>query len=127
MRRTSLSAILLLACFLPGAARSQSSELASWGSARGILIEGATVVTMDEEHTVLPHGPVLVRDGRIVAVWQAPTPPDGVTVGDASVVRAGPQDLLFPGLYLANLNHVGPLGNPFAGTELGVLAAQSHG
>jgi 5-methylthioadenosine/S-adenosylhomocysteine deaminase len=98
MRRTSLAAILLLACLLPGAAQSQSSKPAPWDPARGILIEGATVITMDEEHSVIPHGRVLVRDGRIVAVWQGPRPPDGVTVGDASVVRASPQELLFPGL-----------------------------
>jgi cytosine/adenosine deaminase-related metal-dependent hydrolase len=53
---------------------------------------------MDEDHTVIPHGRVLVRNERIVAVWQGPLPPEGVMVGDASVVRAGPQDLLFPGL-----------------------------
>jgi cytosine/adenosine deaminase-related metal-dependent hydrolase len=56
------------------------------------------VVTMDDEHTVIPHGRVLVRDGRIVAVWQGPLPPEGMEVGDASAVRVGPQDLLFPGL-----------------------------
>jgi hypothetical protein len=72
--------------------------LAAWDPASGILINGVTVVTMDDQHTVIPHGGVLVRDGRIVAIWRGPTPPDGVVVGDASVVEAGPQDLVFPGL-----------------------------
>jgi cytosine/adenosine deaminase-related metal-dependent hydrolase len=62
------------------------------------LIQGATVVTMDDNHTVIPFGRVLVRNGQIVAVWSGAKPPQGVTVGNASVVQAGPQDLLFPGL-----------------------------
>ncbi len=53
---------------------------------------------MDDDHTVIPHGRVLVRDGGIVAVWGGPTPPEGVVVGAASVVEAGPQDLVYPGL-----------------------------
>jgi 5-methylthioadenosine/S-adenosylhomocysteine deaminase len=75
-----------------------ADQPSAWDPSRGILIEGATVVTMDDEHTVIPHGRVLVRDGRIVAVWAGPIPPAGVTVGDPSVIAAGPQDLLFPGL-----------------------------
>src|SRR5690348_15633616 len=63
-----------------------------------LLIQGATVVTMDDAHTVIPHGDVLVRDGRIAAVWSGAQPPAGVSVADARVVDAGPNDLLFPGL-----------------------------
>jgi cytosine/adenosine deaminase-related metal-dependent hydrolase len=72
--------------------------LAAWNADRGLLIEGATVVTMDEHHSVIPHGSVLVRAGRIVAVWSGPQTPAGVEVGDASVIHEGPQDLLYPGL-----------------------------
>jgi 5-methylthioadenosine/S-adenosylhomocysteine deaminase len=71
---------------------------APWDLARGLLIDGATVVTMDDHHSVIPHGRVLVRNGRIIAVWSGPRPPDGVTIGDPTIVEAGPQDLLFPGL-----------------------------
>jgi len=92
----AVAAALVAATVAPESAQSDGSP--SWDPARGILIEGATVVTMDDEHTVIPHGRVLVRNGRIVAVWQGPAPPEGVTVGAASIVRAGPQDLLFPGL-----------------------------
>jgi cytosine/adenosine deaminase-related metal-dependent hydrolase len=74
------------------------AALAPWGASRGLLIEGATVVTMDARHDVLPAASVLVHGGRIVAVWSGPKPPTGVVVGNASVVRAGPFDLLFPGL-----------------------------
>lgn len=97
--RASLVVVVLLGCLsLAASTGAQSSEPVPWDPAGGILIEGATIVTMDDEHTVIPHGRVLVRDGRIVAVWQGPTPPEGVSIGEASVVRAGPQDLLFPGL-----------------------------
>jgi 5-methylthioadenosine/S-adenosylhomocysteine deaminase len=88
----------LVAALLAGASAAAPPQPSPWNPARGILVDGATVVTMDDEHTVIPRGRVLVRDGRIVAVWAGPTPPEGVVVGDASVVEAGPQDLLFPGL-----------------------------
>ena len=91
--------ILLVAVLSCGAAASQAGEPpTAWDPGRGILIAGATVVTMDDDHTVIPQGRVLVRDGRIVAVWRGPTPPEGVVVGDASVIQAGPQELVFPGL-----------------------------
>jgi 5-methylthioadenosine/S-adenosylhomocysteine deaminase len=93
-----LGLALALALFASAGAAGSRGVSAPWDPARGILIEGATVVTMDDAHTVIPHGRVLVRDGRIAAVWQGPTPPAGVTVGNASVVRAGPHDLLFPSL-----------------------------
>src|SRR6266540_7186645 len=97
MRRHLVPPLVLVLAAL-AVAPTTAAEPTSWDPARGILIEGATVVTMDDNHTVIPHGRVLVREGRIVAVWQGPEPPEGVAVGEASVVRAGPQDLLFPGL-----------------------------
>jgi hypothetical protein len=42
--------------------------VAAWDPARGILIRGATVVTMDTEHSVIHDGQVLVRSGQIAAV-----------------------------------------------------------
>jgi len=92
------------ACALAGISGCQRSHLtaqvvsAPWDPGRGLLIAGATVVTMDDRHSVIPHGRVLVRDGQIVAVWAGPKPPAGVSVGDASVIDVGPNDLLFPGL-----------------------------
>jgi cytosine/adenosine deaminase-related metal-dependent hydrolase len=73
-----------------------------WNATGGLLISGATIVTMDDHHDVIPFGNVLVRNGTIVAVWSGPKPPRGVTVGDASVVQAGPEDLVFPGLINAH-------------------------
>ena len=90
--------VFIIFALLPGSASGADEAPAAWHPARGVLIEGATVVTMDDNHTVIPHGRVLVRQGRIVAVWRGPQAPDGVSIGDASVIEAGPQDLLFPGL-----------------------------
>ena len=87
---------LAFACTAPAAVAREA--LAPWSASQGVLIEGATVVTMDARHDVLPFGSVLVRDGKIVAVWTGPKPPSGVMVGNASVVKAEPLDLLFPGL-----------------------------
>jgi hypothetical protein len=87
---------LALACTAPTAVAQ--SALAPWSASQGMLIEGATVVTMDARHDVLPSGSVLVRDGKIVAVWSGPKPPKDVVIGNASVVKTGPLDLLFPGL-----------------------------
>jgi 5-methylthioadenosine/S-adenosylhomocysteine deaminase len=98
MRLASMFLVLLAVLGAPAAADTPRPMPTSWDPSRGVLIEGATVVTMDDAHSVVPHGRVLVRDGRIVAVWSGPRPPEGVTVGDASVISAGPQDLLFPGL-----------------------------
>jgi 5-methylthioadenosine/S-adenosylhomocysteine deaminase len=93
--------VLLLALTMIGGAaavHAPGQASGSWNPSSGILIAGATIVTMDDVHTVVPHGRVLIRDGHIVAVWSGPQTPDGVTIGDATVVSAGPQDLLFPGL-----------------------------
>jgi 5-methylthioadenosine/S-adenosylhomocysteine deaminase len=97
--RTVLISLVGLAVTIGTApAFATSSPPEAWAPGRGILIEGATLVTMDDHHSVIPSGRVLVRDGKIVAVWSGPRPPRGVTIGDASVVPAGPGDLLFPGL-----------------------------
>jgi cytosine/adenosine deaminase-related metal-dependent hydrolase len=88
----------LVASVSTAAASRAAPQPAPWDPGRGILIAGATVVTMDDQHSVIPFGRVLVRNGSIVAVWSGPKPPRGVSIGDASVVEAGPQDLLFPGL-----------------------------
>lgn len=81
----------------PAAAASRGGG-EGWDPHRGMLISGATVVTMDDGHAVVPHGRVLIRDGVIVAVWSGVEPPPGVVVGGASRVEATPSDLLFPGL-----------------------------
>jgi cytosine/adenosine deaminase-related metal-dependent hydrolase len=68
----------------------------SFDPARGILLHG-TVVTMDDAGTILQRGNVLVRSGKIVAVWKGARPP-GTPVDDAVVIDLGPGTLIFPGL-----------------------------
>jgi hypothetical protein len=97
--RSAFTVLLLVAVLsCPSAMDATGPAHSPWDTSRGLLVDGATVVTMDDAHTVVPHGRVLVRGGRIVAVWSGPQPPAGVSVGDASVISAGPQDVLFPGL-----------------------------
>jgi hypothetical protein len=80
----------------PGQGRGRPP--AAWDPAEGILIRGATVVTMDDLHTVIRDGQLLVRADRIAAVWSGPFPPADVLIGDPAIIDAGPDDLLFPGL-----------------------------
>jgi 5-methylthioadenosine/S-adenosylhomocysteine deaminase len=99
--RRVLAAVLgLSAGFLSpsGVTADSASQQTVWSALDGILIKGATVVTMDNAHTVIPHARVLVRNHKISAIWTGRTPPVGVVVGNAKVVDAGPDDLLFPGL-----------------------------
>lgn len=74
------------------------SAVQPWNPLAGILIRGATVVTMDNDHTVIRDGSVLVHRGKIVAVWEGAEQPPGVVIGNPSVIEAGPEDLVFPGL-----------------------------
>lgn len=87
-----LGAALAIACCLalPGSA-----------GAKETLIRGATVVTMDRKHHVIPRGRVLLSGDRIAAVWAPGKQPKRVS--DARVRRAikvdtGRHALLFPGL-----------------------------
>src|SRR5215475_14911998 len=78
----------------PAPPRAQS---ASWDFSRGMLLEGV-VVTMNEARDVLRRGHVLVRDGRIVAVWDGPIPPAGIDLDSAARPELGPNALIYPGL-----------------------------
>ena len=71
---------------------------APWDPGRGLLIRGATVVTMDHSHSVIDDSRVLIRDGRITAIWTGASIPTELEIGDPAIIDAGPDDLLFPGL-----------------------------
>jgi 5-methylthioadenosine/S-adenosylhomocysteine deaminase len=62
-----------------------------------ILLEG-TIVTMNATRDVIPHGYVLVRDGRIAAVWQGANPPAGVDLNGVVRAALGPRAYIYPGL-----------------------------
>src|SRR5262249_12224132 len=83
---------LSLAFVLAAPARAQLFD-----PARGMVLQG-TVVTMDDFHSVIEDGSVLVRDDRIVAVWRGKKPPAGTDLGNAAVLDFGPSALIFPGM-----------------------------
>ena len=71
------------------------------GATDEILFRGATVVTMDDDHTVIPRGRLLVSGGEIEAVWRRghrPKRVDGRRLERAKVVEPGSDTYLFPGL-----------------------------
>jgi 5-methylthioadenosine/S-adenosylhomocysteine deaminase len=87
-----LSAALILATDPIGA-----RPVAAAPPSTPILLEG-TVVTMNAARDVIPNGRVLVRDGRIAAIWRGGAVPDGLDL--TGVVRAplGPRAHIYPGL-----------------------------
>lgn len=74
-----------------------ANSLPPFNPARGLVLRG-TIVTMNDRHTVIENGSVLVRNDRIVALWQGANPPFGTPVGDAEIVDFGPTALIFPGM-----------------------------
>jgi hypothetical protein len=52
------------------------SRPSPWTAAGGLLLNG-TVVTMDPGRSVIEDGHVLVRNGRIAAVWSGDAVPEG--------------------------------------------------
>ena len=74
-----------------------ANSLSPFNPARGLVLRG-TIVTMNDQHTVIENGSVLVRNDRIVALWQGANPPFGTPVGQAEIVDFGPTALIFPGM-----------------------------
>jgi len=62
-----------------------------------LLLEG-TIVTMNASRDVIDDGRILVRDGRVVAVWRGVKPPDGVSTAAARRVDLGARAYIYPGL-----------------------------
>jgi 5-methylthioadenosine/S-adenosylhomocysteine deaminase len=78
-------------------ALADATSLTSPDLSSGLLLRG-TVVTMDDQHSVIEDGRVLVRSDRIVAIWQHEQPPGGTAVAGAVTIDLGPSALIFPGL-----------------------------
>jgi 5-methylthioadenosine/S-adenosylhomocysteine deaminase len=64
---------------------------------RAILLEG-TIVTMNAARDVIEDGRVLVRDGRIAAVWHGEKSPKGVNLSGVLRVPLGARAHIYPGL-----------------------------
>ena len=92
-------AVVLLAAvlILPTGASGTRPVGAASASPPPLLLEG-TVVTMNAEREVIHNGHVLVRDGRIAAVWKGAKPPAGVDLTGAVRAPLGPQAFIYPGL-----------------------------
>ena len=88
-----LSVVLALAAGAPATQRVLAVSPAS----PSILLEG-TIVTMNAAREVIQHGYVLVRDGRIAAVWKGAHPPDSVDLSGVVRVPLGPHAYIYPGL-----------------------------
>jgi 5-methylthioadenosine/S-adenosylhomocysteine deaminase len=84
---------LLASVYLIPFARAQGS----FDQNRGIVLHG-TVVTMDSAGSILRDGSILIRNGKIVAMWQGPTAPSGTQMGGAVDIYLGENALIFPGL-----------------------------
>src|SRR5262249_36853545 len=87
-----LGAILAITIAFNSASAQQQFD-----PSRGILLHG-TVVTMDAAETIIHNGSLLVRSGKIVAMWQGTHIPAGVQIGDAVSIDLGTRALIFPGL-----------------------------
>jgi hypothetical protein len=61
------------------------------------LLEGV-VAPMNEARDVLRHGHVLIRGGRVVAVWDGPIPPAGIDLNSVARPDLGPNALIYTGL-----------------------------
>jgi 5-methylthioadenosine/S-adenosylhomocysteine deaminase len=88
-----LSAVLIL---VTGSSATRRVRAAS-PSSFPILLEG-TIVTMNAARDVIQQGHVLVRDGRIAAVWRGAHPPAGVDLSGAVRAALGPDAYIYPGL-----------------------------
>ncbi len=77
--------------------RADAQSFPAFDSSRGLVLRG-TIVTMDDQHDILEHGSVLVRNDRIVSVWTGERPPDGTPIGSAVIVDLGPSALIYPGM-----------------------------
>ena len=91
-----LSSATAVGCLTAAAALFPATAASAAPFQRGVLLRG-TVVTMDGQNTVLRRGNVLVRHGRVVALWRAGKRPPGVRIG-RPVVVAPAGGLIFPGL-----------------------------
>ena len=88
-----LAVVLMVTTAAPGT----QPVLAFSASPPAILLEG-TIVTMNAAREVIQHGFVLVRDGRIAAVWRGAHPPRGVDLSGVVRVPLGPHSYIYPGL-----------------------------
>jgi 5-methylthioadenosine/S-adenosylhomocysteine deaminase len=87
--------LTVLIVLTAGAASSRIN--AAPPAATATLLEG-TIVTMNAGREVIHNGSILIRDGRIAAVWQGGKTPEAVDLTGAVRVPLGPHAYIYPGL-----------------------------
>jgi 5-methylthioadenosine/S-adenosylhomocysteine deaminase len=90
------TSLMVVGLQLPDRALGQAAQQ-PFDPARGIVLHGV-VVTMDPAGTILQNGNVLVRSGKIIAVWRGAKPPAGTAIDDAVDLDFGPRTVIVPGL-----------------------------
>jgi 5-methylthioadenosine/S-adenosylhomocysteine deaminase len=96
MRRVAV-AVCLAGTVILTSGTAGTPRAAAAGAPPPILLEG-TVVTMNEDRDVIHNGRVLVRDGRIAAVWQGGNAPADVDMEGVVRVPLGRDAYIYPGL-----------------------------
>jgi 5-methylthioadenosine/S-adenosylhomocysteine deaminase len=89
--------IFITLCVLTSSVILAAQNVAPFDPTVGIVLRG-TVVTMDSAGTILHDGAILVRSGKVVAIWQGREAPKGTPIGNAIEIDLGPKALIFPGL-----------------------------
>src|SRR5262245_9081632 len=95
--RRCATACSVALCLASGGAIAASGHVTVTQLGSAILLDG-TVVTMNATRDVMENGHVLVRNGRIAAIWRGERPPDGVSLDGVLRPRLGAHPLIFPGL-----------------------------
>ena len=94
-KHTNLGAAVLALAVLAGQA---SSRVDAAPPAPGATLLTGTIVTMNANRDVIHNGSILVRDGRIEAIWQGGNRPEGLDISDAVHVPLGRHAYIYPGL-----------------------------
>jgi hypothetical protein len=92
----SYAAVIVFAIAVLAAGSTQPPRVSA-APAPAFILDG-TIVTMNAARDVIHNGHILVRDGRIAAIWQGGRVPDGVDVTGAQRVPLGKDAYVYPGL-----------------------------
>ena len=92
----SYAAVIVFAITVLASGSTQPPRVSAT-PAPAFILDG-TIVTMNAARDVIHNGHILVRDGRIAAIWQGGRVPDGVDVTGAQRVPLGKDAYVYPGL-----------------------------
>src|SRR5689334_19613455 len=95
--RKPLSFVLFLSLLLTAGRVGERRVDAAAPPDPEVLLQG-TVVTMNADRDVIHNASVLVRGGRIAAIWQGGNRPDGINLAGVVRVPLSPHAIIYPGL-----------------------------